>query len=160
MTNENRLTVASEVQPLLIESGFPHSLTVDNRFHAMMSLGLHAVILSRKAELDQFLLGLSPLVESIRKHPDLMEPLFVAGSSKPTTADDLELLIEFDGVDDNIKEYFSRYIRLEGNSYSTRYIRLEGNSYSTRHKDKFALLCGQIFLNNYINITATQLISM
>ena len=69
-----------------------------------------------------------------------MESLFVAGSSKPTTADDLEF--------DNIKEYFSHYIRLDGNLYSTR------------HKDKFALFCGQIFLNNYISITATQLISM
>lgn len=81
----------------------------------MMSLGLHGVILSRKAELHQFLFGLSPVVESIRKHPDLMESLFVAGSSKPTNADHLNLLIEFDGVDDNIKDYFARYIRLEGN---------------------------------------------
>lgn len=44
-----------------------------------------------------------------------MESLFVAGSSKPTNADHLNLLIEFDGVDDNIKDYFARYIRLEGN---------------------------------------------
>ena len=115
MTNENRLTVANEVQPLLIESGFPHLLTLNNRVQAMMSLCIHGVILSRKAKLDQFLLGLSPLVESIRKHPDLMEPLFVAGSSKPTTADNLNLLIEFDGIDDNVKYYFAHYIRLEGN---------------------------------------------
>ena len=57
MTTDNETTVAGEVQTLLIESGYPHCLNIENRFQAMTSLCLHGVLLSRKAELDQFLLG-------------------------------------------------------------------------------------------------------
>lgn len=111
LTEENKEAVASQVQPLLVESGFPHSLTIENHFQAM-SLCLNGVILSRKAELDQFLLGPSPFVDNIGRNPELMEPLFVAGSSKPPTADDLLSLTEFDDVEDCIKEYFTQYISL------------------------------------------------
>ena len=114
MTKEDETTVAGEVQQLLIESGFPHTLTLENRFQAMMSLCLHGVLLSRKAELDQFLLGLGPLVDSIRKYPDVFEPLFVSSGAKPPTGDDLLSLIDYENVDDEIKQYFIRYVHSEG----------------------------------------------
>ncbi len=115
MTKEDETTVAGEVQQLLIEFGFPHTLTLENRFQAMMSLCLHGgVLLSRKAELDQFLLGLGPLVDSIRKYPDVFEPLFVSSGAKPPTGDDLLSLIDYENVDDEIKQYFIRYVHSEG----------------------------------------------
>jgi hypothetical protein len=52
-----------------METGFPHFLTLENRFQAMTSLCLHGILLSRKAELDQFVLGLGPLVDIIKQHP-------------------------------------------------------------------------------------------
>lgn len=104
LTKEDETIVAGELQQLLIESGFPHALTFENRFQAM----------TRKAELDQFLIGLGPLVESIRQYPDVMEPLFVAACAKPPTADDLLSLVEFECVDDDLKQYFTRYVRAEG----------------------------------------------
>ena len=45
----------------------------------MTSFCLHGIILSRKAELDQFVSGLGPLVDVIKQHPKKMEPLLVAG---------------------------------------------------------------------------------
>jgi hypothetical protein len=114
MTTDNETTVAGEVQTLLIESGFPHCLNIENRFQAMTSLCLHGVLLSRKAELDQFLIGLGPLVECIRKYPNIMEPLFLAGHAKPPTPDDLLSIIEYESVGDEIKEFFTRYVQAEG----------------------------------------------
>mgnify|MGYP002803387056 FL=1 len=114
MTKDNETTVASEVQTLLIESGFPHCLNMENRFQSMTSLCLHGVILSRKAELDQFLIGLGPVAEFIRKYPNIMEQIFVTGHAQQPTADDFLSLIEYDGVDDEIKEFFIRYLQAEG----------------------------------------------
>jgi hypothetical protein len=114
MTKEDETTIAGQVQQLLIESGFPHTLTLENRFQAMMSLCLHGVLLSCKAELDQFLLGLGPLVDNIRKYPDVFELLFVSSGAKPPTGDDLLSLIDYENVDDEIKQYFIRYVHSEG----------------------------------------------
>ena len=47
MTTDNETTVAGEVQTLLIESGFPHCLNIENRFQAMTSLCLHGVHVKR-----------------------------------------------------------------------------------------------------------------
>ena len=107
-------TVAGDVQGLLTEAGFPHLLSFENRFQAMTSLCLHAVFLSRKAELDQFMSGLGPLVNVIHEHPTIAEPLLVAGHGKPPTADDLLSLITYENVDDEHKEFFKQYISTEG----------------------------------------------
>ena len=71
-----------------------------------MALCLHSVILSRKAELD-------PLINIVRKHPDLAKPLFVAGRVKPPTAEEILSLVEYENVDDKHKEFFQKYVRAE-----------------------------------------------
>ena len=76
----------------------------------MTSLVFHSVLLSQKAEVDQFIQGLN----GIRNHPEVLEPLFVACASKPPTSEDLFSVLEFDCVDERIKEYFTRYVCAEG----------------------------------------------
>ena len=69
----------------------------------MTSLCLNGVILSRKAELDQFQLGLSPLVDIIKKI-NSHGAAFVVGRSQPPTAEDLCSLVQFDEfVEDRLK---------------------------------------------------------
>lgn len=48
---------------------------------------MHVCIYERKAELDQMVLGLQDagVLEMIRKHPALFQPLFVMGTSKLCT---------------------------------------------------------------------------
>ena len=105
--------LATELQGLLIEAGFPHILTFENRFEAIMALCLHSVILSRKAELDQFISGLGPLINIVRKHPDLAAPLFVAGCATPPTSEEVLSLVKYEDVDDKHKEFFQKYVREE-----------------------------------------------
>ena len=97
-----------------METGFPHFLSLDNRFQAMTSLCLHGIILSRKAELDQFVSGLGPLVDVIKQHPKKMEPLLVAGTKKPLTAEEFLSLVEYEDVDDSLKQHFIHYVHLPG----------------------------------------------
>ena len=92
-----------ELQGLLIEAGFPHVSTFENRFQAIMALCLHSVILSRKAELGQFISGLGPLIKIVRKHPDLAEPLFVTGHATSPTAEEILSLVRYEDVDDKHK---------------------------------------------------------
>ena len=115
MTKDNKNSVIMDVQPLLVESGFPHFLSLENRFQAMTSLVLHAVILSRKAEVDQFMEGLGPLLQRIKNHPETFEPLFVAGACEPPLSEDLFSIVDYDDVDERMKEYFTRYVREAGN---------------------------------------------
>ena len=93
-----------------MEAGFPHILTIENRHH---SLCLHSVFLSRKAELDQFMAGLGPLINLVREHPDQAEPLFVVGYSKSLSADDILSLVEYEDVDTMHKEFFNHYVCTE-----------------------------------------------
>ncbi|CAB3994643.1 Hypothetical predicted protein [Paramuricea clavata] len=80
-----------------------------------ISLVLHAVILSRKAEVDQFMEGLGPLLWKIKNHPEKFEPLFVAGACEPPLSEDLFSIVDYDDVDERMKEYFTRYVREAGN---------------------------------------------
>ncbi|XP_028413666.1 G2/M phase-specific E3 ubiquitin-protein ligase-like [Dendronephthya gigantea] len=104
--------VAGDVQQLLVETGFPHALSLENRFQAMTSLCLHGIILSRKAELDQFVCGMGPLVDIIKKHPKEIEPLFLAGTKKPLSAEEFLSLVEYEDVNDEVKQHFIRYVEL------------------------------------------------
>jgi hypothetical protein len=115
MTKDSKNSVIMDVQPLLVESGFPHFLSLENRFQAMTSLVLHAVILSRKAEVDQLMEGLGPLLQRIKNHPEKFEPLFVAGACEPPLSEDLFSIVDYDDVDERMKEYFTRYVREAGN---------------------------------------------
>ena len=119
-----------------METGFPHFLSLDNRFQAMTSLCLHGIILSRKAELDQFVCGLGPLVDVIRQHPKKMEPLFLAGGKNPVTAEEFLSLIVYEDVNDSLKQQFIRYVHLSGtvSSYHNR-----DKQYSTISHPGFSL---------------------
>lgn len=97
-----------------METGFPHVLSLENRFQALTSLCLHGIILSRKAELDQFVCGMGPLVNIIKQHPKQMEPLFLAGSKKPPSAEEFLSLLEYENVNDLVKQHFIRYVQLPG----------------------------------------------
>ena len=98
---------------MLTESGFPNILTFANRFQAMTSLCLHSIFLSRKAELDQFMAGLGPVLNLIRQHPQLAEPLLGAGIAKPPTADEFLAMVEYEDVDDMHINFFKEYVRTE-----------------------------------------------
>ncbi|CAB3995635.1 Hypothetical predicted protein [Paramuricea clavata] len=74
-----------------------------------------SVILSRKAEVDQFMEGLGPLLQRIKNHPEKFEPLFVAGACKPPLSEDLFSIVDYDDVDERMKEYFTRYVREASN---------------------------------------------
>ena len=110
---EDVASLATELQGLLIEAGFPHILTFENRFQAIIALCLHSVILLRKAELGQFISGLGPLINIVRKYSDLAAPLFVAGRATPPTAEEVLSLVRYEEVDDKHKEFFQKYVREE-----------------------------------------------
>ena len=113
LKEEDVASLAIELQGLLIEAGFPHILTYENRFQAIVALCFHSVILSRKAELDQFISGLGPLINIVRNYPDLAAPLFMTGHATPITAEEVLSLVEYEDVDDKHKEFFQKYVREE-----------------------------------------------
>ena len=124
--------VYSEVQTLLAEAGFPKVLSVSNRLEAITALCVHSVILSRKAELDQFAVGLGPVLGLAKKYPDVLKSLFVncsePGSASVTPAEFKGLLV-FEGLQDKVKEYFLEYIDREGRTYY-RYLLFIGETTS------------------------------
>ena len=81
---------------------------------------MHSVILSRKAELDQFAVGLGPVLGLAKKYPDVLKSLFVncsePGSASVTPAAFKGLLV-LEGLQDKGKEYFLEYIDKEGRRY-------------------------------------------
>ena len=95
---------------------------MDNFFQAIMSLCLHSVLLSRKAELDQFIYRLGPLHAVITKYPTKAECLFVTGNEKPPTADELLSLMVFEGVQPNIVNFFNEYLKTsQGDFFHVNY---------------------------------------
>ena len=69
---------------------------------------MHSVILSRKAELDQFAVGFGPVLGVAMKYPDMMMSMFVS-CSEPTFLSVTPAAF---------KEYFLDYIEKEGRTYS------------------------------------------
>ena len=106
---DNIKKVYSEVQTLLAEAGFPQVLSVSNKLEAITASCVHSVILSRKAELDQFAVGLGPVLVVAMKYPDMMKSMFVScpepASLSVTPAAFKDLLV-FEDVQDKVKEYF------------------------------------------------------
>jgi hypothetical protein len=98
------------VEPLLIEAGFSHRLSMENFFQAIISLCLHSVLLSRKAELDQFVRGLGPLLTIIKEHPEKAECLLLVGNTNPPTSQELLSVMKFVDVQPNIIELFKQYL--------------------------------------------------
>ena len=96
---------------MLVNSGFTKQLLKANKGSAMMSLMIHSLITSRKAELDQFAFGLGPVLKAAQKQPSVCKPLFVfeEGSAMLTPEIFKELLSEND-LEDRLKAYFHDYI--------------------------------------------------
>ena len=66
------------------------SLTLEDRDALIRSIGLHFIIYSQKAELDDIKRGLDSVLEFgklIRTHPMLFKPLFVASGQSKLRAD-------------------------------------------------------------------------
>jgi hypothetical protein len=57
--------------------------------------------------------GLGPVLNLIRQHPQLAEPLLVAGIAKPPTADEFLAMVEYEDVDDMHINFFKEYVRTE-----------------------------------------------
>ena len=92
--DNNLREVTMEHADALIESGLtmPLSLvTVDDKTVIIEIVSLHHVLLCSKAELDQFLTGLSALgvLNAVRANPHLFEPYFCIGHSIPLVAGNL-----------------------------------------------------------------------
>ena len=98
-----------------MNAGFTKLLTKDNKRSAVISLMIHSIISSRKAELDQFSQGLEPLLREARKVPEMFKPLFVySQNTKQLTAECFKALINSDCLEDNLKEYLDKYIDSKG----------------------------------------------
>ena len=109
--------VSSEVQTLLADAGFSQVPSMCNKIEAVTTLCEHSVILSRKAELDQFALGLGPVLGLAKKYPDVMKSLLVSclePASASVTPAAFKSLLVFEEVQEKVKEYFPEYIDKEG----------------------------------------------
>lgn len=80
--------VSSDVLSLLVDSGYTKVLNMSNKLEAITALCVHSVILSRKGAIDQFALGLGPLLELAKEHPETIKPIFVASPSSPPLSPD------------------------------------------------------------------------
>ena len=88
---------------------------MSNKLEAITALCVHSVILSRKGAIDQFAIGLKPLLELAKENPEFMKQIFVAGaSSLSVNTETFKELLVFEDVDANIKDMFLRYIETEG----------------------------------------------
>lgn len=86
----------------------------------MMSLMINSIITSRKAELDQFAQGLSPILTEARKVPEICRPLFVHDENmEELNPEKIKSLLDMDLLESNLQEYLKMYIDSKGDSYLT-----------------------------------------
>ena len=76
---------------IVMEAGYSKpiaSVAIDDKTALIRTLALHFTILRSKAVLDQFKEGLCTLgvIDAIKQHPSIMEPLFVANGQTQLTA--------------------------------------------------------------------------
>lgn len=103
------------VADCLVDAGFTKALTVENKGEAMMTVMLHCVILSRKAELDQFSDGLGPLLTKIRSNADICKPLLVQSiDDTKVTAEKLKSLLVFEKLTEPLQQFLIDYIEMKG----------------------------------------------
>ena len=106
--------VSLAVQSLLVDSGYTKVLHTANKLEAITALCVHSVILSRKGAIDQFAIGLRPLIELAKENPEFMKQIFVANTSNfRVNAETFKKLLVFEEVDVNIKDMFIKYIETE-----------------------------------------------
>lgn len=114
-SNDNIEKVYSDVQNLLVDSGYTKVLNVTNKLEAVTALCVHSVILSRKGAIDQFAIGLKPLLELAKVNPECMAHILVASASTlQLNTETFKDLLSFEEIDVNIKDMFLRFIETEG----------------------------------------------
>ena len=119
--------VSSAVQNLLVDSGSK------NKLEAITALCVHSVILSRKGAIDQFAIGLKPLLELAKENSEFMKQIFVAGASTlSVNAETFKELLVFEDVDANIKDMFLRYIETEGKLLKMLFSSIGNTVYSNK----------------------------
>lgn len=112
---EDFAAVPDRVSELLVQAGFTKQLSKDNKGGAMMSIMIHSLISSRKAELDQFALGLGPVLKAAKENPTVCKPLFVYDEENcKVTPEKLKALLYEANLDDKLKGYFHDYIDSKG----------------------------------------------
>ena len=102
---------------MLVQAGFCKRLNKTNKGGAMMSLMISSIITSRKAELDQFAVGLGPLLKEAKKFPEMCRRLFVYDESMDALSPEMvKDLLYMDQLESNLREYLEKYIDSKGNS--------------------------------------------
>ena len=82
----------------------------------MMSLMISSIVTSRKAELDQFAIGLGPVLEEARKFPELCRQLFVYDeSTDDLTPERMKSLLYMGNLESNLQDHLNKYIEMKGN---------------------------------------------
>lgn len=81
----------------------------------MMSLMISTIITSRKAELDQFAMGLGPVLKEAIKFPEMCKRLLVYDESMDAlTPKMVKNLLHTAQLESNLKEYLEKYIESKG----------------------------------------------
>ena len=107
--------VASGLSESLAAAGYTHRLSSANKADAVLKVLLHEVILSRKAELDQLALGLGPLLDVARQHPEFTSSLLTYTATESLTAQGFLDLCTFEStVPAHLHNYFVQYVRNAG----------------------------------------------
>ena len=110
--------IPDRVSDVLVNAGFIRQLTKALKSGAMMSLMIHFLISSRKAEMDQFAQGLGPVLKGAQENPSICKPLFVHNddNAKITPEKFKALLDESNVEEETLKDYFHDYIDSKGKS--------------------------------------------
>ena len=94
----------------LVETGFTKMLSKTNKYEAISSIMLNSVILSRKAELDQFIEGLGPVIREAHYHSEIFKPLFVHSEDQVLSPELFQSLLLDRSLDPTMKGYFHKFI--------------------------------------------------
>lgn len=105
----------------MVDAGFCKLLNETNKSSGIMSVIMNSVITSRKAELDQFALGLGPLLTEAKKAADVFRPLFVHDDSMDhLDSDQVMSLMEIGQLEKKLQEYLEMYIGGKGNYFQVK----------------------------------------
>ena len=109
-------SLVASLGEFIIAAGYTHKVTATNKADMVLKIFLHEIVLSRKAELDQLSVGLGPLMDLARRHPDKIRPLLTASASTPLTSGLFLNLVTYEStLSPNLKDCFVHYVHHSGN---------------------------------------------
>ncbi|XP_062522350.1 G2/M phase-specific E3 ubiquitin-protein ligase-like [Corticium candelabrum] len=104
-------SLVASLGEFIIAAGYTHKVTATNKADMVLKIFLHEIVLSRKAELDQLSVGLGPLMDLARRHPDKIRPLLTASASTPLTSGLFLNLVTYEStLSPNLKDCFVHYV--------------------------------------------------